>query len=192
MELLTVDKDYKLQMNPLVMGISCIKNLLKTDKSEGQHLTIRRLTYVSFMYLPYLDYCLNIPDIDERHETVMKNLGEEGKTFVSTATKKVIEWFKEIVASDISVVMYNGAAKAAKTVTDRLNNPEELLELKDKSLRPIYTLNDVLKIINTVPDTMNKLHDAKKKLIALQSPERTQYGSKEKNLMEDGIEPENF
>ena len=188
MELLVVNDKYELEVNPLALGISFIRELMDEDKSKSKELATKRLTYVAMMYTAHLDYFLNNPDEELRSEVILSDIEVKDKTaFITDKTKAVGEWFKKRSKEEISSVLYNAAASAADTVRKRLEDTNTLLGMLKKNGDPVYTLKDILGTLNMIPDTMDKLNTARNKVIAKKDEGRTEFGAKTKNLFEDGI-----
>jgi len=188
MELLVVNDQYQLEVNPLALGISSVKAVMDEDRSISKERAIKRLLFIALMYTPHLDYFLDNPDEELRQEIILADIGVSGKKhFLSNKTKACAKWFKDTTKNDIRVVLYNAASSAADTVRRQLDDTDTLLKKEKKNGDPVYSLKDVLTTLNMIPETMDKLDAAREKIIAQKVEGRTSFGAREKNMFEDGI-----
>jgi hypothetical protein len=188
MELLVVNSSYQLEINPLALGISFVSNIVNEDKSESKELAIKQLWYVSLMYTTDKDYYLNYSSEEDRSAALLRdgNITNK-KSFITTNVRKALKWFKELEERNLSVALYNAAAKAAEVVKDQLSDPKVLLDKKKTNGDPVYKIKDILDTVNQVPTAMDNLAKARDKVILGRAQGKTQFGSKEKNLFEDGL-----
>jgi hypothetical protein len=183
MELLQVNNNYDLEINPNILQIKCIRVLFDLDKTKDKSKTIKALTFVVLMYSPHLDYFINYPNEEERSQEIIKDLGI--KIVINKELEEVVAWYKKITESNPVNQLYISASLAADAVKDELSTVKDKLAERKKDGTPVFSLKDIVATINAIPDTMAKLAMAKRKIIEGKEEGKSKFGSRNKNVFED-------
>lgn len=186
MNLVELDEQYNLRIDPAVWGLSPFKALFKRDKTKSKDRCFKEINFVYFYCDIRSDY-MYILDEDERIAEIKKDLELPESWTYDKLIAAAVDFYKERSTTVIGL-LYQSALKGADAVRKQLEKSEVLLAERDSHGKPIHKIADITRGLKDVKVIMQDLKAAEKEVIKeKKETEGRMKGSKQMGMFEEGF-----
>lgn len=188
MNLIEIDKDFNVIINPMLYTIKAFKAIIARDKTKHKTKALAEIAFIYFFANIKSDY-MYIIDVDERIKEIRNDVDGLSSDWVpDDVVMEAIRVYKER-STTLLTTLYESSCKAASDVSKFLDKTDELLEERDDNGKPIYDISKITTALQKIPVIMRNLKQAHHELVReQQDAEGRSSGSKEFNMFEDGLE----
>lgn len=177
-------KNYNVIFEPITMMINEFKAI--KDKNKGDdNLTLKEMSYIWFFTDIRSDF-QNILDDDIRSQEIKHSISLPLDWEPDRIVLDAIDYYKSN-AKTPSSGLYEASMITANFLEKKLRHPETILAELNTKGDPVYKLDNLLSLIQKIPDVMIKLHKAREQVIKEIESESQLKGGKAKAMFEDGI-----
>lgn len=184
MNLIELNDERELIINPELYGIKTFKLLSESRAVKGLEYLINELLYVYFMYNLSSDYVTAYSE-DERPEFILEELDLPKGWKVDNTLQMFIDYYLQFTETKVGTMLkvaYNLADKVKTYINDM-----DLEEVDTRTGKPKYVLKDVIDAGNKLTimvDKIDKIEEIYRKQTIANNKMR---GNKTKNAFEDGF-----
>lgn len=182
MNLVELNDNRELEINPELYGLKRFKLLVDSRRTKDIHYLMNELLYVYFMCDLRSDYMLYGKDV--RHDMIIEELDLPNGWKVDTALEVFMELYAELTETKISSMV-----KTSYTLVDKVQAYIDKMDLDDvdRTGKPRYSLKDVIDAGNRLAILTNKVEEIEK-IHNRQAKEKSNMrGGGDKSAYEDGF-----
>ena len=179
MKLFELDSKWNLHVSENAWGLSPFKKLLKKDKSKDKEFVLKQMLFIWFL-CDVKSYYQYITNRDERIRELIKDV-ELPKNFkIDDDLQEAIEFYEKM-----SVTTSGKLLKDSMYIADRLSTI--MKKTIDEDTIDISDFKKVTDALKQIPDIILALEKTEKAVLKEQAEKKTNVGSQEKNMFEDGL-----
>jgi len=166
---------------PQALGLKPFRDLYDRDKSKNKEIAIAELEYMWFMCDYKSDYS-DIIDDEERSEEIISVLDLPKKWEKDDVIQVAMDFY-----IDRSDSMLMKLYKASKILLSKIVKFAETVDLdeRDGNDKPIYNVKQINDMVKQLGGTVESVQHLEKMVKAEVSANKTNVGSREKNMFED-------
>ena len=178
-ELFQFNKDFELEVSPLVASLKPFKAIL--DKYKNRQYGIAELSFIAYLLNPKSDFA-DIRDESIRAEEILKSMVGGDKIKIDEVTEAAIEFYKERSHTTTTKFL-----DSTLTALDKLSNyfKEVNFSVVDKNGNLKYDPKKLVDVIATSPKLMNSVRELREQVKKEQEIEEGVRGSGQKGVYED-------
>lgn len=179
-------KDFSLQVQDEVWGVSCFKAILKRDKSRQKETAFKEVLFIYF-YLDLRSDYVYIADDKIREREIKKDIGLPDEWKIDDTIKAALVYYDQMSVSPIAR-LYKSSLKSADEAAKYLENTGDLLKERTQNGSTVTTLPMIMTSLKSVPIIMRELKAAYKEVLSeVKDNEGKAKGSRSFGLFEDGL-----
>ncbi len=175
--------NFQVKISEEALSIKAFRDIWNRDKSKEKLKAQQELGFVYFFCDPRSDYMFLI-DEDTRMQTIIEQEGMPKNWKPDELIEKAMEVYKYLTTTSASLLLQD-----TRDLIDKVRKQLKEIDLskKDKSGKPIYTLNMVTATIKQIPGLIKDLNEAEKAIATEIDENSKMRGSGIKKLFEDGF-----
>lgn len=171
---------YKVTVSEEALLLKPFKLIWNRDRTQGKEKALNELAFIYFFADPRSDFQY-IHDEDERTSAIKEAEGFPSNWKPDKLVLEAIEFYLSFKPISYSLL------EDTKFAIDKLRKFLRNIDLneRDEKGKLIYTVSQITSTIGQIPELVNKLEDAERKLAAEISVTERIRGGSEKSLIED-------
>ena len=172
---------HKVVFSPQALGLKPFRDLYERDKTKNKVVAISELEYVYFMADYKSDYS-DIIDDEERSQEIISVLDLPKNWEKDDIVQIAMDFY-----IDRSDSMLMKLYKAAKILLSKIVKFAETVNLdeRDNNNKPVYNVKQINDMVKQLGGTVESVQHLEKMVKAEVSANKTNVGSREKNMFED-------